>query len=153
MSGFLVLRVSTVRRPSIPGSAASLTANIKTVACGISPIPPVSNALKAPRIDKKFHFLLRKKSQVPYAMGKETAINRMIEPTKALSSASGCNQFSRLPPNHSFPFLRMRIGKSRLKLRLINMFSLLGAEYGGAVSDIGRTVKHQHKIKSPLFLE
>ena len=39
------------------GMADSLIANIKTVAPGISPIPPVSKALKAPRIEKKFHFL------------------------------------------------------------------------------------------------
>jgi hypothetical protein len=47
----------------------------------------------------------------------------------------------------------MRIGNNRLKLRLINMFSLFGAVGGSELSDIGRSPKHQHKIKSPLIVE
>jgi hypothetical protein len=33
------------------------------------------------------------------------------------------------------------------------MFSLFGAVCGGELSDIGKIVKHQHKIKSRLFVE
>ena len=45
-----------VKRPRRAGSVASFMANIDTVPPGIKPIPPVSSALAAPSILKKFHF-------------------------------------------------------------------------------------------------
>ncbi len=86
-------------------------------------------------------------------MGKKIAIKRIIEPINVLSSMETSSHFAKSLPNQSFPFLRIRIGKMRLNPKLINMFSRLGGEYGVVLSDIGRIVKHQHKIKSPLIVE
>ena len=46
-----------VKIPRIAGKAASLIANMETVAPGINPIPPVKITLTKPNVDKKFFFL------------------------------------------------------------------------------------------------
>ena len=133
------------------GRAASLMANMDTVAPGNNPIPPVNRALRAPRMERKFHFLLRAKSQSPYPMGNDIAIRSMKEPTSVPSSGES-SQSARVSPNQSSPLRRKRMGNKRLKLRLINMFSLLGGLDGREFSVIGRSFKHQHKLKSLTIL-
>ena len=113
--------------PKIAGRADSLIANIKTFAPGRRPMPPVNKALIAPRMEKKFHFLRRIKSRIPYDTGKEMAKSKIIEPTTADSGALSVI-FAKGFPSHSSPFLKITIGKSRLNPRFNNIFSRFGLD-------------------------
>ena len=126
-NGFCVRSVMIVNIPRIAGSADSLMANMKTVAPGNNPIPPVKRALIAPRMEKKFHFRRRIKSRIPYDTGKEMAKSKIIEPTTADSGALSVI-FAKGFPSHSSPFLKITIGKSRLNPRFNNIFSRFGLD-------------------------
>src|SRR6056300_150814 len=121
--GFLVLRVATIRIPINAGRAASLSAYIETEPPGTSPIPPVKSVLTAPRILKTLYFFLLIKSYTPYPTGNNTAVPRRIEATSELSLGVRVKSPMK-SPNHSSPFLRIKIGSNRLKNIFTQRFSL-----------------------------
>ena len=123
--GFFVLSVATVNMAKMVGRAASFIANIATVAPGTSPMPPVRNALTAPKMEMMFQRLRRSRSHVPYPMGNKTAKTRMTEPTSGPSLGASSNPVSG-SPSQSSPFRRIKIGRIRLNPKFSQIFSRFG---------------------------